>query len=66
MEYFETSAKENKNIQEVMMYIMDKVYETLYAHNQNGDDHGKHSVVLKKNGVNGSAKNENNGGFSMG
>ena len=31
MDYFETSAKENINIQEVMVYIMDKVYDNLYA-----------------------------------
>ena len=35
MDYFETSAKENINIQEIMTYIMDKVYENLYA---NGDE----------------------------
>ena len=31
MEYFETSAKNNINIQEVMTHIMDKVYDNLYA-----------------------------------
>ena len=42
MEYFETSAKDNINIQEVMTYIMDKVYENLYAKNTadtEGEDH---------------------------
>ncbi len=52
MEYFETSAKDNTNIQEVMQYIMDKVYENLYSKNTNDtegdDDHGKQSVVLKR------------------
>jgi len=33
MEYFETSAKDNINIQEVMTYIMDKVYDNLHAKN---------------------------------
>lgn len=65
MEYFETSAKENKNITEVINYILDKVYENLYAHSNNDDDIGKKSVVLKKNGTqNGAARAE--GGFSMG
>jgi GTPase SAR1 family protein len=31
MSYFETSAKDNINIQEVMQHIMDKVYENLYS-----------------------------------
>ena len=31
MEYFETSAKLNHNITEVINSILDKVYETLYA-----------------------------------
>lgn len=38
MEYFETSAKENINIQEVMVYIMDKVYENLYSKEQDSEE----------------------------
>ena len=38
MDYFETSAKENINIQEVMVYIMDKVYENLYAKGDEQDE----------------------------
>ena len=41
MEYFETSAKDDINIQEVMLHIMDKVYDNLYAKSTNetdGDD----------------------------
>ena len=45
MEYFETSAKNNINIQEVMIHIMDKVYDNLYGANavSLGEDldHGK-------------------------
>lgn len=63
MEYFETSAKENRNIHEVMTYIMDKVYETLYSQSalNNGED-GKKSVVLKKNGAQTSQKEGGEGG----
>lgn len=50
MEYFETSAKNNINIQEVIIYIMDKVYENLYSKNtadtEGDDDPGKQSIVL--------------------
>ena len=35
MEYYETSAKENINIEDVFVYIMGKVYENLFA---KGDD----------------------------
>jgi hypothetical protein len=51
MEYFETSAKNNINIQEVMTHIMDKVYDNLYAGTGSlGEevDSGKQSLVLKR------------------
>jgi len=38
MEYFETSAKNNHNIQEVMQHIMDKVYDNLYGAGSVGED----------------------------
>lgn len=38
MAYFETSAKDNINIQEVLYHIMDKVYENLYAKGDNEDE----------------------------
>jgi GTPase SAR1 family protein len=31
MEYYETSARDNINVQEVLQYIMGKVYDNLYA-----------------------------------
>lgn len=34
MEYIETSARDNINIQELLQHIMDKVYDNMYA---NGD-----------------------------
>lgn len=49
MEYFETSAKDSINIQEVMSYIMERVYENLYSQGtaDSEEDHdGKQSVVL--------------------
>ena len=52
MEYFETSAKNNHNIQELMGHIMDKVHDNLYGQGPGslGEEieHGKQSVVLKR------------------
>ena len=51
MEYYETSAKNQINIQEMMIHIMDKVYDNLYAGTGSlgeDQDHGKPSVVLKR------------------
>jgi GTPase SAR1 family protein len=44
MEYFETSARENINIQELLQHIMDKVYDALCAKGEldgNEIDNGK-------------------------
>lgn len=63
MEYFETSAKNNTNIQEVITHIMDKVFENLYSKNTadtEDDDHGKESIVLGKKSQ---VKPNNEGGF---
>jgi Ras-related protein Rab-8A len=53
MDYFEVSAKENINIQEVMTYIMDKVYNNLYANKETeADMRGSASIVLGGNNQN--------------
>ena len=43
MDYFETSARDNVNIQELLQYIMEKVYENMLAKGDlNGEiDSGK-------------------------
>lgn len=63
MEYFEASAKDNINIQEVMHHIMDKVYDNLYSSGSVGEeiDNGKTSVVLKRGST---ANTDNTGGLS--
>ena len=38
MEYFETSAKENTNVKELINYIMGEVYEKLMQDEQDEDD----------------------------
>ena len=47
MDYFETSAKENINIQELMMFIMDKVYENLYSQKTNDTENNPDRPSLK-------------------
>ncbi len=36
--YFETSAKENKNVSEVITHMMDQVYEKKILENDEEDD----------------------------
>ena len=51
MDYFETSARDNINIQELLQYIMDKVYDNLYSKNTNDTDEndpGKISIQINK------------------
>ncbi len=49
MEYFETSAKDNINIQEMMLHIQDKVYDNLFSKAREDDeDYGKQSVMLSR------------------
>jgi hypothetical protein len=67
MEYFETSAKNNINIQEVMTHIMDKVYDNLYAGTGSlGEevDQGKQSLVLKREKTSNTNNNAGNAGGS--
>lgn len=64
MRYFETSAKLNKNIDELMQYLMEKVYQKMFA-DQSEENRGK-SVVInktnhKKNDGNGNKKNGGGG-----
>ena len=45
LEYFETSARENINIQELLKYIMDKIYDNLYSKStEDTEDDGKKSI----------------------
>lgn len=46
MEYFETSARDNINIQEVLQYIMGKVYDNLYANADSQSISGQPSIVI--------------------
>ena len=38
MQYFETSAKENKNVKELITHIMTAVYENIIGQEGEGDD----------------------------
>ena len=59
MEYFETSARDNINIQEVLQYIMGKVYDNMFT---NGDLDKQPSLVLEPHhSRTGPKKEENNG-----
>lgn len=49
MEYFETSARDNINIQEVLQFIMGKVYDNLYANNSDKPINGNPSIVIDRN-----------------
>lgn len=66
MEYFETSARSNINVQEVMSHIIEKVYESMVANNGFGSslgeeaDGGKESLVLKRTTTSNNASNNNN------
>lgn len=44
--YYETSAKENINVQEVMQHIMEKVYSNLYGAEGGGE--ARESIVIGK------------------
>lgn len=48
MEYFETSARDNINIQEVLQFIMGKVYDNLYANNSDKPINGNPSIVIDR------------------
>ena len=45
MKYFETSAKLNKNIDELMAHLMEEVYKKMFA----GGEKRMESIMIKKN-----------------
>ena len=56
MHYFETSAKLNKNIDELMIYLMEQVYKKMFL--TGGDDDRFKSVVIKPNDPKGGKKKD--------
>jgi len=46
MQYYETSAKLNRNIDELMQYLMEQVYKKMF--HEDADDSRPKSVVIKK------------------
>ena len=59
MQYFETSAKLNRNIDELMLYVEEQVYSKLFAV---GEEPGHKSIVLNKK--DGKTDNKNKEGKS--
>lgn len=47
MRYFETSARLNKNIDELMLHLMEKVYQKMFL-DASEDPRGKSVVISKK------------------
>lgn len=47
MKYFETSAKQNRNIDELMQHLMEKVYQKMFT-DVTEDSRGKSVVISKK------------------
>ena len=60
IQYFETSAKENINIKELMQYIMSQVYENMYGKEQaeldSSNNQPKQSIIIGE-------ESQNNNGF---
>jgi Ras-related protein Rab-8A len=60
IQYFETSAKENVNVKEVMQFIMSAVYDNMYGKEQaemdSSNNQPKPSIIIGE-------KNTNNNGF---
>ncbi len=50
IKYFETSAKENINVNEVMQFIMKAVYENLYSKDSNHGIEARESIVIGAKG----------------
>ncbi len=61
MKYFETSAKLNKNIDELMQHLMERVYQKMFQ--EGGDDgRGKSLVINAKNNRESKKEKEKQGG----
>lgn len=50
IQYFETSARENLNVREVMLHIMGQVYENLYGAGSRVEE--RESIVIGAGGGN--------------
>lgn len=48
MPYFETSAKLNKNVDELMNYMMEQVYQKMITAGAEGSGRETNTLVLKK------------------
>ncbi len=57
MPYFETSAKLNKNVDELISYMMEKVYANLFS-GPGAGERDANTVVIKNNGGAGAGKEE--------
>lgn len=63
MKYFETSARLNKNIDELMMHLMEKVYQKMFSENSVDDGaRGKSVVINKKEHKKSESGGKKNGG----
>ena len=62
MKYFETSAKLNKNIDELMAHLMEEVYKKMFASGEKRME----SIMIKKTDKDGrkTGKNGSGGGCS--
>jgi hypothetical protein len=63
MPYFETSAKLNKNVDEIIGYMMEQVYLNMFS--GNGSENGgrdTNTVVIKNNGSNNGTSEKRRGG----
>ena len=63
MPYFETSAKLNQNVDELINYMMDQVYAKMFAVGAPGADNGRdtNTVVIKKSQHGGAGDNGDDG-----
>ena len=59
MQYFETSAKLNKNIDELMQHLMEQVYKRMF---NNNDEKREETVTINKRGHSQVAKEKKKGG----